>query len=93
MKDKWIKVSDRLPEAIDGYTFSEMVLVAWFGGECAAVAEYCHNTKRWLNRDNKIVVGVTHWMPIVLPEDDCKGMDSKLSPLAKPCPNFTPKEN
>lgn len=70
MKDKWIKVSDRLPEPIDGYTFSEMVLVAWFGGECAAVAEYCHNTKRWLNRDNKIVVGVTHWQPIELPEEE-----------------------
>ena len=46
MKDKWIKVSDRLPEAIDGYAFSEIVLVAWLGGECAAVAEYNHNTQR-----------------------------------------------
>lgn len=65
----WIKVSDRLPEAIDGYAFSEIVLVAWLGGECAAVAEYNHNTQRWLSRDNKIVVGVTHWMPIELPEE------------------------
>ena len=65
----WIKVSDRLPEAIDSYEFSEMVLVAWFGGKLASVAEYNHNTHRWLNRDDKIVVGVTHWMPIELPED------------------------
>ena len=68
--EDWIKVKDRLPEAIDGYGFSEMVLVAWFGGDSASVAEYNHNTQRWLNRDNKIVVGVTHWMPIVLPKDD-----------------------
>jgi hypothetical protein len=66
----WIKVEDRLPEAIDGYTFSEMVLVAWFGSTSASVAEYNHKTQRWLNRDDKIVVGVTHWMPIELPKED-----------------------
>lgn len=69
-KEDWIKVEDRLPEAIDRYEFSDMVLVAWFGGTSASVAEYNHNTQRWLNRDNKIVVGVTHWMPITLPKED-----------------------
>ena len=68
--EDWIRAKDRLPEAIDEYGFSEMVLVAWFGGDSVAVAEYNHNTQRWLNRDNKIVVGVTHWMPVVLPKED-----------------------
>lgn len=27
-QEDWIKVEDRLPEAIDGYEFSEFVLVA-----------------------------------------------------------------
>ena len=67
--EDWIKVEDRLPEAIDGYTFSEMVLVAWYRGTSASVAEYNHKTQRWLNRDDKIVVGVTHWMPIELPKE------------------------
>ena len=58
--EDWIKVADRLPDAADGYDFSEMVLVAWFGGTSAAVSEYNHKTQRWLNRDDKIVVGVTH---------------------------------
>lgn len=70
--EDWIKVTDRLPDAVDGYDFSEMVLVAWFGGSSAAVAEYNHRTQRWLNRDDKIVVGVTHWMPIVLPKEERK---------------------
>ena len=68
--EDWIKVEDRLPEAIDRYGFSEMVLVAWFGGTSASVAEYNHNTQKWLNREDKIVVGVTHWMPIVLPKEE-----------------------
>lgn len=68
--EDWIKAEDRLPEAVDGWDFSEMVLVAWFGGTAASVAEYNHKTQRWLNRDDKIVVGVTHWMPIVLPEKE-----------------------
>lgn len=68
--EDWIKVEDRLPEAVDGWDFSEMVLVAWFGGTSSSVAEYNHKTQRWLNRDDKIVVGVTHWMPIVLPKEE-----------------------
>lgn len=67
--EDWIKIEDRLPKAIDGYGFSEMVLVAWFGGTSSSVAEYNHKTQRWLSRDGKIVVNVTHWMPIVLPKD------------------------
>lgn len=70
MKDKWIKVSDRLPEAIDGYTVSEMVLVAWFGGYAASVAEYDYKRGKWYNREDKIVAAVTHWMPIELPEEE-----------------------
>jgi hypothetical protein len=69
-QEDWIKVEDRLPEVVDGWDFSEMVLVAWLGGTAASVAEYNHQTQRWLNRDDKIVVGVTHWMPIVLPKKD-----------------------
>ena len=64
----WIKVTERLPEAIKGYQCSEMVLVAWFGGDAASVAEYDYTRNKWLNRDDKIVAGVTHWMPIVLPD-------------------------
>jgi hypothetical protein len=65
--EDWIKAEDGLPEAMEGYNVSEMVLIAWFGGTSASVAEYNHKTQTWLSRDDKIVVGVTHWMPIVLP--------------------------
>lgn len=70
MKDKWIKVEDRLPEAISGYTVSEMVLVAWCGGDAASVAEYDYERGRWYNREDKIVGAVTHWMPIELPKEE-----------------------
>ena len=70
LKEDWIKVEDRLPKAMDEFSFSDMVLVAWFGGTSASVAQYNHQTQRWLNIENKIVVGVTHWMPIVLPKED-----------------------
>lgn len=70
MKGKWIKVTDRLPRAMKGWAVSDMVLVAWFGGTSATVADYNHKTQTWLSRDNKLVVGVTHWMPIELPEEE-----------------------
>ena len=66
-EEDWIKVEDKLPEKIVGYHASEMVLVAWFGGNLASVACYNYLLNIWLNRDDKIVAGVTHWMPIVLP--------------------------
>ena len=76
-KEDWIKVEDRLPEAIERYPVSEFVLVSWEikvfyddNLKGASVAQYNYAMKRWLNRDNKIVVGVTHWMPIVLPKKD-----------------------
>lgn len=76
-QEDWIKVEDRLPEAIDRYAVSEFVLVSWEInyidiGEIrgASVAQYDNSKKQWINRDGKIVVGVTHWMPIVLPKED-----------------------
>ena len=80
-KEDWIKVSDRLPEAkyrIDeekGY--SEMVLICGFrytpkGGRYrfSDVAYYDHEYRMWYDKnDESIEGGVTHWMPIELPED------------------------
>lgn len=77
---EWIKKEDRLPEAIGRLTISEFVLVAWeidyrdFECECvvrgATVAQFCYARKQWFNRDGKRVIGVTHWMPIVLPKKE-----------------------
>ena len=72
-QEDWIKVTDRLPEAIPGYTVSEMVLVAWCGGDAASVAEYDYERGRWYNREDKIVGAVTHWMPVVLPKKESNG--------------------
>lgn len=74
----WKKIKrDGYPRPIEGYTVSEFVLVSW-GIEifdvdnvrCASVAQYDYIKRQWLNRDNKIVAGVTHWMSIVLPKED-----------------------
>jgi hypothetical protein len=75
---EWIKKEDRLPEAIERHTTSEFVLVAWeinyIDFECvvrgATVAQFCYARKQWFNRDGKRVIGVTHWMPIVLPKEE-----------------------
>lgn len=82
MKSSWIKVSDRLPEAKyrtdieKGY--SEVVLICGFhytptGNRCrfSDVAYYDHEYRKWYDQyDESIAGGVTHWMPIELPEED-----------------------
>ena len=88
--EDWIKVEDRLPE--DG----QICLIVTRRSECYA-ARWEQRTRIFMVDETNFIgfftTALTHWMPIVLPNNDCKCMDSKLSPLAKPCPNFTPKEN
>ena len=83
----WIKVEDRLPE------HNQVILVCNKWGQ-HFVVKYNAVADKWFSEDGEWgYYNITHWMPIVSPNNDCKGMDSKLSPLAKPCPNFTPKED
>lgn len=64
MKDKWIKVSDRLPEPLTlvlTYTKYDRLYVAYWNGN------------DWVSEGEVNVVGlagVTHWMPIELPEEE-----------------------
>jgi hypothetical protein len=78
----WIKVEDRLPEAKyrtdkeKGY--SEVVLICGFRytpmgirNQFSDAAYYDHEYKKWYDQnDDSIAGGVTHWMPIELPEED-----------------------
>ena len=72
----WKKVKDDgYPRPIEGYAVSEFVLVSWQVAlpdlgfpRYATVAQYDYGKMLWLDRDNKIIAGVTHWMPIVLPK-------------------------
>lgn len=72
----WKKVKDDgYPRPIEGHAVSEFVLVSWQVAlpdlgfpRFATVAQYDYGKMLWLDRDNKIIAGVTHWMPIVLPK-------------------------
>lgn len=82
MKDKWIKVSDRMPEAKyrtnieKGY--SEVVLICGFHymptgnrHRFSDTACYDYKDRKWYNQgDESIAGGVTHWQPIELPEEE-----------------------
>ena len=76
MKDKWIKVSDRLPEAKyriqeGGYSDGVLILVREKLGFTIMDAIYDYATKEWYDRNDDVVYGnITHWMPIELPEED-----------------------
>lgn len=62
MKDKWIKVSDRLPK--DG----EYVL-AYDDLEGLVTADY-EEDYGWTNHEVGLLENVTHWQPIELPEEE-----------------------
>lgn len=73
----WIKVTDKLPELIDHCAYSVFVLVCYkvqyeYLGEIryTQVACYDYKEKGWFNHDDKMIEGVTHWQPIVLPKED-----------------------
>lgn len=74
----WKKVEDDgYPRLIEGFAVSEFVLVSWKikvfdidNVRGVSVAQYDYNKKQWLNRDDRIVVGVTHWMPITQPKEE-----------------------
>jgi hypothetical protein len=74
----WIKVKDRMPELIDHCLCSVYVLITYkvqyeYVGEVryTQVACYDYKEKGWFNHDDKrIEREVTHWMPIVLPNED-----------------------
>ena len=75
MKDKWIKVSDRLPECIYGDS-SRSVLVAmrWING-CSSywvirIACYDKFLDQWLDHNEVPYERVEYWMPIELPEEE-----------------------
>ena len=73
----WKALKDHgYPRPIEGYPVSEFVFVSstinYVDIEIcryASAAQYDYSKNQWLNRDGKIVIGVTHWMPIVLPEE------------------------
>lgn len=73
----WIKVTDKLPELIDHCASSVFVLVYYgvpykYLGEVryTEVACYDYKERGWFDIDNNLIAEeVTHWMPIVLPEE------------------------
>ena len=74
--EDWIKVTDKMPELIDHYLCTKYVLVAYkvqymYVGEVryTQVSCYDYKEKGWYNIDDKRIEGVTHWMPITLPEE------------------------
>ena len=68
---RWIPVSDRLPEARDGSTETESVLsYNEDGGVCEAF--YCIEDEEWYGPDGDPIDNygldlVTHWMPLPEP--------------------------
>lgn len=75
MKNKWIKVSDRLPEVQQ-----EVILAFKMSEEAAGYSVTCGYlesrrikglpTLKWVTEyDDKCMI-VTHWMPIELPEEE-----------------------
>lgn len=77
MKDKWIKVSDRLPEAKyrtdieKGYSDGVLILVREKLGFTIMDAIYDYAAKEWYDRNDDVVCGnITHWQPIELPEEE-----------------------
>ena len=74
----WIKVTDRMPELIDHCAYSVYVLVCYtvqyqYMGTIryTRVACYDYKEKGWFTHNDEQIDGeVTHWMPIVLPNED-----------------------
>jgi len=56
---QWISVRERLPEDASN------VLIAWADG----VSEACFCDDRWV-RDGRILLWVTHWMPLPKPPEE-----------------------
>lgn len=68
----WIRVSDRLPENIDGRADSDWVLVYIQEEDVPDVPNigimyYHHARKVWYDVADNYFTSVTHWMPIVSP--------------------------
>lgn len=76
-ENRWIPISERLPEYIEGLNQSERIFI--LDGKRVCVGGY-HNEKfeywggSWCNLDNKNSQdSITHWKPIILPEQALKG--------------------
>ena len=62
-KMDWIPVSERLPECVDGQTWSEDVLVF---NHASTVGYYDKSEDKWYSNwaEDYELTGVTHWMEI-----------------------------
>lgn len=76
-QEDWIRVVDRLPEAKYDCTISERVFVCWSEERVfrkrvqrVDIARYHWDEEEWYSQDDWRI-DVTHWMPIVLPKEDC----------------------
>lgn len=73
--EDWIKVEDRLPEAEyrleeKGYSRDVLVFVREPLGYAVMDAIYDYADGQWYDRNDDVVENVTHWMPIVLPNNE-----------------------
>lgn len=71
MKDKWIKVSDRLPEVNPLWEEWNLVRLYYNGTYLLEILQW--NGVGWYNQGGERIdrfagVMITHWMPIELPE-------------------------
>lgn len=74
-KEDWIKVTDRLPEAKyrteeKGYSEGVLVFVKIPFGYRLTDAIYDYADEQWYGNHDDIIEGVTHWMPIISPEEN-----------------------
>ena len=64
----WISCSERLPETTDTF----LAIVEANGEREYVVATYAKYTGHWIDKECRVLNGVTHWMPLPEPpkEDD-----------------------
>ena len=75
MKDKWIKVSDRLPECTYGDSSRSVLVAMRLIIGCSSywvirIACYDKLLDQWLDHNEVPYENVEYWMPIELPEEE-----------------------